>query len=100
MPFIPRIRGKIGEGVDGKFYFFININILGAREHTEDIGPFGPYDTSEKADKVMREAAKICCEQYEKEFAGGVSGEVINMKTNKIQGWKSFLNENLSSKEE
>lgn len=36
MTFIPRIRGRVAEGEDGKFYFFINVSLLGEREDTHE----------------------------------------------------------------
>lgn len=90
---IPRIRGRVGKGDDDKFYFEIILTELGARDNGESMGTFGPYDTEQEASKELRLACKKTVEVIERELTGGVSGEVINMKTNKVQGWGSFLAE-------
>jgi hypothetical protein len=58
---IPRIRARVGQGDDQKWYFEISLwNFIGTEQMGEPFGPFGPYDSEAKAKEEMRKATELC----------------------------------------
>lgn len=57
----PRIRGRAGQGEDGKWYFEISMWDLAGLTMVggEPIGTYGPWDTEKIAKKEMRKAVEI-----------------------------------------
>lgn len=77
---IPRIRGKVGQaepgqGVDGKWFFQLEMATLYGERVGEPFGYFGPYDTEKDAQTALKEAAKLACEA-----CGGSSDSYLDMK--------------------
>ena len=90
MNFIPRIQGRVGQ-IDGgpdndKWAFEIFIGAIGEGE-PEKLTTHGPFETEELAKAALMEGVKLCCEIYEREFTGSVSGTYIDLKDNERKPW-------------
>lgn len=59
-----RVRGKVGTGDDGKFYFEMSLwNFEGTKMVGEPFPPCGPYDTKEIAGQHLQTAAELVCKK-------------------------------------
>lgn len=81
----PRIRGRVGQaepgqGVDGKWFFTLEVATLYGETIGEPFGPFGPYDSKELAQDALRGAARLAAEAVEKGETGKVSGKYLDIK--------------------
>ena len=87
---IPRIRGRVGKGDDGKFYFELGLwDFSGENMIGEPLGPFGPYETESIAQDELKRAAQIACEGIEKSHGEEPSGRYMDMKNGGImRPWK------------
>lgn len=90
-----RIRGKVAqieEPVEYKDKWIFSVWITpigggGVDNDDPDFGPYGPYETEERALQKLREFSKLACEYIEKELTGKVSGKYIDMKSNITRRW-------------
>lgn len=85
----PRIRGRVGQFAEpeewkDKYCFEILVADLYGNNIGDPIGPFGPYDTEEKAKEEMRSAVRMAAESYETKANGQASGEYLDMKNGGI----------------
>lgn len=91
-----RVRGRVGAGDDGKFYFVVFLTPFGVDidEDRDLVGEFGPFDTEKKAHEELRLAAKRVCEFIEKRITGDdkVSGYAHDMLADgKKKSWNEIL---------
>jgi hypothetical protein len=71
---IPRLRGRVGQGDDGKYYFELSMwNFEGTERVGEPFGTFGPWKNENEAKKEMRKAVEIACKAIK-----GPNGEAPN----------------------
>ena len=89
---IPRIRGKVGQGqsddpkLDKKWFFSIWVTTIGGGEG-DKLGDYGPFDTEEIAQKELEGACQMACDAVAKNIKGGIPGQYIDMKDNKLKKW-------------
>lgn len=82
---LPRIRGRVGTGDDGKFYYEVSIWDFYGENQVGDHFTLGPFDDEEKANEAGREAVKIACD-----VAGGDKETYMDMKNGgMLRPWKS-----------
>lgn len=89
---IPRLQGKVGQATEppemvGKYFFTIWITALNEPHWRKELGPFGPWDTKETAERELSNAAQMICEEVEKLHGGQVTGEYFDLKTNLRRKW-------------
>lgn len=80
---IPRIRGRVGTGDDGKFYFEMSLWDLHG-ENCAGKWDFGPWNTEAIAHDEMKKCARFMTETLEKEKGGEPSGKFLDMKNGGI----------------
>ncbi len=70
---IPRIRGKVGHGDDGKYYFEISMWNFEGTEMIggEPLGTFGPWETEKEAHSELRKAVELACKKITNNKANG-----------------------------
>ncbi len=81
----PRIRGKVaeaepGQGMDGKWFYTIEVATLYGEAIGAPIGPFGPFDSREIALIKLKEAAKEISDDIQKAMGQEVTGDYLDMK--------------------
>lgn len=77
---IPRIRARVGNGEDGKFYFEISLWNLAGTVRIGEPFTFGPYETDKLAHEEMKKAVQNVTEQVEKFGGFKPSGQYLDMK--------------------
>lgn len=85
---IPRIRGRVGTGDDGKFYFEISLWDLGGTECylRENIGP---YDTEVQAHQELKKCAQFVSEGVETLNGKQPTGKYVDFKDGGIlKAWR------------
>ena len=80
----PRIRGKVGTGEDGKFYFEITLWDFYGKFQVGEPFTIGPWENEQQAHDEMKRAVKITCETIEKSHGSEPSGEYMDMKSGGI----------------
>lgn len=91
---VPRIQGKVGQCDQsndpthiGKWFFTIWVTIMGSGE-SQEYGPIGPWETEIIAKKELEKCSEMLCDMVAKGIPGGIPGQYIDMKDNKLKKWK------------
>lgn len=77
---LPRIRARVGQGDDKKFYFEISMwNFTGTEMiGGEPVGTFGPWKDEKEAHEKMNEAVELAC----KAATNGEANGFVDFKNN------------------
>lgn len=81
---IPRIRGRTGQGEDGKFYNELSLWDFGGENQIGESFTFGPYETREEGLTALKEQAKTASDACEISAGGEPSGRYLDMKNGGI----------------
>jgi hypothetical protein len=88
---VPRIQGKVGQATEpaevaGKWFFTIWVTVMGSGE-SEEFGPYGPWDTEIIAKRELEIACRQISDTIAENIPGGVPGQYLDMKDNKLKKW-------------
>jgi hypothetical protein len=81
---IPRIRGRVGKGDDGKYYAEISLWELSGEKMIGDPFTIGPIETEGEAYEHLHEAVKRSCEAIEKAYGHEPSGQYLDLKNGAV----------------
>ena len=80
----PRLRARVGNGEDGKFYFELSMWNLGATKMVGKPWTFGPFDTEKEAHEHMVEVTRKASDHLVELMGEKPTGEYIDMKNGGI----------------
>jgi len=75
----PRIRGRVGQGDDDKWYAEISFADLYGNQQGDPI-QIGPFDAEKFARTAMMDACKIASDEWVKSIGQNPTGEYLDMK--------------------
>lgn len=76
---VPRIRGRLATGDDGKHYFELSLwDFYGKKKYTSL--EFGPFDTEKIASEKMKAACQKICDRISEEMGEKPTGQYLDFK--------------------